>query len=452
MPIGAYQLIRELPPTAGFGRRASLVADADDRRFVLKRYTERGLQRGRVVRELASSKQIRHDALARVVEAFEQGSDLVVVLRYTDGVQLEHLLAHMIKRGERIPLEAIWFVAASIAGGMAMVHDAKMVHGHFGPDRVRLGWQGGVQIYGAGTPTLFDKDDRSQLASTYRSPEQRKGGRPAATSDVYSVALTIWTMLTMSYPAADPSARESVTILKQVPPDIARALDNALATRAIRRTATCATLGEVIDKHGTLDQGALQKVLTNYANVDFSRVHTPLPPAPLTEDSTMQRLSDLFDALEVSSGEVTQRDSETDEGWLVEAVKKTTPAALLDKVSTKKRNKPPSEPAQAEPDDEPAQLDEDRRQAVPPPLPQPGGRVRGRAGCDFRPARGGDFGDTLGVGIRLAQGHRLLASGTHRRSANLSRRHTGARRRTDHRRQGRRTDHGRQGRRPDHRP
>ncbi|MBW2459396.1 MAG: hypothetical protein JRI68_33190, partial [Deltaproteobacteria bacterium] len=233
-----------------------------------------------------------------------------------------------------------------------------MVHGSLGLDRIYVTWDARLWLYGVGLPSLFDDQGRDQAALAYHAPEQRTGARPVARADVYGAALIIWSLLTGRLPEAGAPRENLARYCPELPPELARGLDNALQKSPLRRTLSCRALEHIVTTTAGV-QDECPELLWNMdlfrgiieeqaegqsdgppgftapppvislppADEDDGRaalVPGPGPAASSTDDSTVQRLSDLFEALPAGADSVPAPDGDEEDGWLIEVVRKST--------------------------------------------------------------------------------------------------------------------------------
>ena len=128
-------------------------------------------------------------------------------MEFVEGETLEKL----IKRSGRLEVKLALEIATQVAAGLAAVHEQRLVHRDIKPTNimVRLREQGGVtaKIIDLGLAKTVDESASEAgislpgaFAGTpeFASPEQFGGVQVDIRSDLYSLGVTLWEMLTGS--------------------------------------------------------------------------------------------------------------------------------------------------------------------------------------------------------------------------------------------------------------
>ncbi len=264
--IGKYRVTGAADDINGLGDQVFFAVDPDtpasERQFRIKLLDVRGLDRAKALRELRLVRRLKHEAIAPVVEYFEHGSKLAVVIETLDGLWLDQLLEHVERQGVQLPPQAIWRIGLGIAGALAAAHlladDQGRVlhisHGRLGPDQIRVSWQGQVRVYGVGLGSVFADGKRSERALAFAAPEHHRKGMPGGSQvDVYGVGAILWTLLTGEQPAPEQRLAKLVGQRDDVPDSLASGIDLALERSGAARKISCQQLEERLAK--ALDGG-----------------------------------------------------------------------------------------------------------------------------------------------------------------------------------------------------
>jgi serine/threonine protein kinase/Tol biopolymer transport system component len=218
------------------GRRVALKVLVSDRPL-------RGEERHLLRREAEAVSALRHPNLCPVHEVGEtQDGVLFIAMACCDGQSL----AERIDRG---PLEIADAVdlAAQVAEGLSIVHDAGIVHRTLKPSDVLVSLEGRVWITDFGLGRLDERTlisgESGEAPSRYLSPEQVRGAEPDARSDVWGLGAILYEMVTgrPAFPqgpvagAADPAPMSRLR--EGVPPDLQAIVARALAFRPSERYA-----------------------------------------------------------------------------------------------------------------------------------------------------------------------------------------------------------------------
>ncbi|HEX4477326.1 MAG TPA: serine/threonine-protein kinase [Polyangiaceae bacterium] len=192
-------------------------------------------------REARLLTELDHPNVIRVVEFVEEKETMWLVLEHVDGFSLEEILAQ--KRLSPVAAAAIGF---EICQGLAHAHEHGIVHRDVQPANVlvsRDGWVKLVNFAAAADerlPTAPELLDGSAGFGTpeYMSPEQLLGEPEDPRSDLFSLGIVLYELITGRRPfdSSDEKARSHRTRHDPVPPlhrstaDVPASLD-----RAVRR-------------------------------------------------------------------------------------------------------------------------------------------------------------------------------------------------------------------------
>ena len=170
----------------------------------------------RFLREARAASSLRHK---NMVWALDYGVDAAAghffVMEYIEGQNLSDVLA---EEGKLEPGRAL-FIAAQILGGLAEAHDMGIVHRDIKASNVMLvpltdddgEEREHVKVFDFGIASIQDSG-ASEVAGTpeYMSPEQIGGLEVDPRSDIYSVGVLLYAMLTGTVPFARATPRETM--------------------------------------------------------------------------------------------------------------------------------------------------------------------------------------------------------------------------------------------------
>jgi eukaryotic-like serine/threonine-protein kinase len=209
---GRYRLERRI----GSGGMADVYLAADeslDRRVAIKilaeRYTrdEGFIERFR--REARSAAGLTHPNIVAIYDRGEVGGEYYIAMEYVDGDTLkDEINAHA-------PLpesEAISYAQQALAG-LDYAHRAGIVHRDVKPHNMLIGSDGVVKMTDFGIARAQNTTDMTEVGSIvgtaqYLSPEQARGQAVGPQSDIYSMGVVLYEMLTGELPFSGGSAVE----------------------------------------------------------------------------------------------------------------------------------------------------------------------------------------------------------------------------------------------------
>ena len=157
------------------------------------------------MREARAAARLRHSNVASVFHLGKTAGNYFYAMEFVEGETLEHL----IKRSSRLDVKLALEIATQVAAGLAAVHEQNLVHRDIKPTNimVRLKEEGGVtaKIIDLGLAKTVDQSASEAgisipgaFAGTpeFASPEQFAGVGVDIRSDLYSLGVTLWVMLT----------------------------------------------------------------------------------------------------------------------------------------------------------------------------------------------------------------------------------------------------------------
>lgn len=145
--------------------------------------------------EVRVARQISHPNVCRVYDIGEVEGQYFVSMEYVDGEDLASLL----RRIGRVSSEKALDMIRQLAAGLAAAHDLGVLHRDFKPANIMLDGRGHVRIMDFGL-AAFTEEIRGEkgFAGTigYMSPEQLSGQGASMRSDIYSLGLVMYEILT----------------------------------------------------------------------------------------------------------------------------------------------------------------------------------------------------------------------------------------------------------------
>ncbi|MBM3716108.1 MAG: Stk1 family PASTA domain-containing Ser/Thr kinase [Actinobacteria bacterium] len=138
-----------------------------------------------------------------VVNVFDQGQDgemAYLVMEYLPGITLRELL----REQRRLTVDQTLTIMDAILSGLAAAHRAGIVHRDVKPENVLLAEDGRIKIgdFGLARATTANTASGAQLMGTiaYLAPELVTRGTADARSDIYSLGIMLYEMLTGEQP------------------------------------------------------------------------------------------------------------------------------------------------------------------------------------------------------------------------------------------------------------
>jgi serine/threonine protein kinase/predicted Zn-dependent protease len=153
-------------------------------------------------REAKSVAELRHPYIVQVFDFDVQGENYYMVMEYIEGGQtLKQVLQGLAERNERLPIEQTLDIVIKLADALAYAHNLGMIHRDIKPANVLLATLDRPVLSDFGIARLINESGLTVsgvLIGTpaYMSPEQGRGERLDARSDIYSLGIVFYEMLT----------------------------------------------------------------------------------------------------------------------------------------------------------------------------------------------------------------------------------------------------------------
>ncbi|NOT62132.1 MAG: protein kinase [Acidobacteria bacterium] len=233
------------------GRQAAL-------KFLPQVFMQDAVQLARFEREARAASALNHPNILTVYEIGQAHGRAFIATEYVTGETLRERLT-----GGKLAPEAAARIAAQIAEALHAAHSAGLIHRDLKPENVMLRPDGYVKLldFGLAKPISAEASETRNLPSSishlqstlmgtphYMSPEQARGAALDARSDVWSLGVTFYEMLTgeallkeKNAEAALRRLREAESLPWQLPHEARRfqpLLQQALAIRSERRLAS----------------------------------------------------------------------------------------------------------------------------------------------------------------------------------------------------------------------
>jgi serine/threonine-protein kinase len=177
-----------------------------------------------------------HQNIIQIYKLGRSGSDTYILMEYVHGVTLQKFMKTHAEMSLPIPAELAAFICSRICRGLEYAHGRKspdgkplgIVHRDISPKNVMLSAEGEVKLtdFGVAKAALLKEREGEVLVGklTYMSPEQAQGMPTDHRSDIFSVGVILYEMLSLRK-LFDPRNETSVIvreICEKEIPDLSR--------------------------------------------------------------------------------------------------------------------------------------------------------------------------------------------------------------------------------------
>ena len=191
----------------------------------------------RFQREALSASSLAHPNIVEMYDVGEDDGLYYIVMEYVDGKTLKQLLK---KRGNLTLSEAI-DIMLQLTDGMAHAHDSYIVHRDLKPQNVMIKDDGQIKITDFGIAMALNSTQLTQTNSVmgsvhYLPPEQASGKGSTIKSDIYSIGIIFYELLSGSLPFRGDNAveialkhmRDPLPSLRDENPAIPQSIENII--------------------------------------------------------------------------------------------------------------------------------------------------------------------------------------------------------------------------------
>ena len=191
----------------------------------------------RFQREALAASSLYNENIVEVYDVGEDNGQYYIVMEYIDGKHLKNLLK---KRGKLTIPEAV-DIMSQIASGLSVAHDQYLIHRDIKPQNIMILENGLVKITDFGIAMAMNSTQLTQTNSVmgsvhYLPPEQASGKGASLQSDIYSMGILMYELLTGKLPYHGDNAveialkhlKEPLPSIREELPSIPQSVENII--------------------------------------------------------------------------------------------------------------------------------------------------------------------------------------------------------------------------------
>src|ERR1041384_2007 len=213
--------------------------------------------------------QLQHPSIASVYDIGMLGDSYFFTMEYVHGETVKSLVQRAQELRRPLPLACVLTIVAGTAAGLHHAHERHgndgrplgIVHRDISPANLMVSYEGNLKIVDFGVATAADRAVETQSGVvkgkiSYLSPEQCRGARVDRRSDLFSLGIVMWEMLTGArlYRRASDFENSNSIVHEPPPPpssrrpDVPRAVDDIVLRLLAKPVADrFQTAGDVVE-------------------------------------------------------------------------------------------------------------------------------------------------------------------------------------------------------------
>lgn len=191
----------------------------------------------RFQREALAASSLSNPNIVEVYDVGEDNGEYYIVMEYIEGKHLKQLVK---KRGKLTVSEAVDIVM-QITDGLSVAHDSYIIHRDIKPQNIMILENGLVKITDFGIAMAMNSTQLTQTNSVmgsvhYLPPEQASGKGSTLQSDIYSIGILFYELLTGKLPFKGENAveialkhlKEELPSIREEVPNIPQSVENII--------------------------------------------------------------------------------------------------------------------------------------------------------------------------------------------------------------------------------
>jgi serine/threonine-protein kinase len=256
----------------------------------------------RFLREIKTQAALDHPNIARLHTALQSNNQLFMMMEFVDGSSVEELLAH-----GTIRLSDALSYMSQVLDALAYAHARGVVQRDIKPANIMCTAAGTVKLMDFGIARMqadrhLTKTGAAIGSLYYMSPEQINGGQPDQRSDIYSLGVTFYEMVTGRKPFEGESdfsimaahlqqtPRAPMEIIPGVPPDLSDIILVAISKDPAARFQSADAFRNALKNVGVPAAPVVDRTVFVGATAPTP---PPMPPPPAVRPTRMATEAEL---------------------------------------------------------------------------------------------------------------------------------------------------------------
>ena len=253
--ISHYKILSEIGK-GGMGE-VYLAQDTElDRKVAIKflsdKFSKDSEKLNRFIQEAKAASALNHPNILTVYEIGKTEDTRYIATEFIKGEMLRDLLG----KKETVPLNKILKVGIQVAEALSTAHQAGIIHRDIKPENIMIRKDGYVKVLDFGLAKLTEKKDSEDISLegetkalvktnpgmimgtvSYMSPEQAQGKETDARTDIWSLGVVLYEMLSGQVPFEGKTINHTMVSIMETEPKLLENVPDELQ-RIVRKTLT----------------------------------------------------------------------------------------------------------------------------------------------------------------------------------------------------------------------
>ena len=191
----------------------------------------------RFQREALSASSLTNENIVEVYDVGEDNGEYYIVMEYVEGKHLKNLL----KRRGKLTIAEVIDIMLQVTSGLSVAHDSYIIHRDIKPQNIMILENGLVKLTDFGIAVAMNSTQLTQTNSVmgsvhYLPPEQASGKGATLQSDIYSLGILMYELLTGKLPFKGDNAveialkhlKEPMPSIRKELPDVPQSIENII--------------------------------------------------------------------------------------------------------------------------------------------------------------------------------------------------------------------------------
>jgi serine/threonine protein kinase len=198
---------------------------------ILPKYTERQRYISLFCDEARLAASLNHANIVQVYDIGLDSGNYFFAMEYLHGQDTRSILHRAWREGEKMPLRFAVQIATQVAAALHYAHEMKrpdgslvdIVHRDVSPSNIIVTYDGAVKLLDFGVAKAATRTVKTRTGTlkgkiSYMSPEQAKGAPVDRRSDIFSLGIVLWEMVTTSRLFRGENDLATLQLIINVPP------------------------------------------------------------------------------------------------------------------------------------------------------------------------------------------------------------------------------------------